>query len=293
MEIIEIKNNTGSAAIKTLGAEITSFKRADGFELLWQGDPEFWSGQAPVLFPIVGALRDAKVQIKGEWYGMERHGFVRKREFKVTNQTEESVTMTFASDEKSKKQYPYDFELSVTYTMTDCGVETKFTVKNTGTETLPYVVGGHPAYNVPVWEGDAFEDYNIEFSSDENQKCPEIDIESCLIDFTKITKELHNERIIPLRHNLFYRDALVFDNLNSKSVKLVSTKSGHGLEMDISGFPMLGIWSCFNDGPYVALEPWIGCATTTDEGDEFEKKKNMQFMEPGKEKDYAFTTRYF
>ena len=290
---VEIKNGTGSAKIKTLGAEITSFKRADGFELLWQGNPEYWAGQAPVLFPIVGALRNGRVRIKDTWYEMNRHGFVRKMEFKVTEQREDMVRMTIKSDIETKKFYPFDFEFSVTYTMVDCGVETKFTVKNTGMEELPFAVGGHPAYNIPLSCDECFEDYNIEFSEKESLACPEIDLKECLIDFTKITKELTDENIIPLRHNLFYRDALVFDGLKSDFVRLKSTKSGRGIEMDISEFPMLGIWSCVNDGPYVALEPWTGCATTTDEDDEFTHKKNITFLQPNFEESYGFTTKYF
>ena len=292
--LVTIKNETVSAVISTAGAEIKSFKRPDGFEILWQGDPKYWAGQAPVLFPIVGALRNGKVKIKGDWYEMGRHGFARRQEFAITAQTESMVEMTLTANEASKAVYPFDFEFKVTYTCTDCGVETKFTVKNPGNETLPFVVGGHPAYNNPVTaEGEVFEDYNIEFEVDEEQCCPEIDLKECLIDFTKTTLELKNEKIIPLRHNLFYRDALVFENYKSKYVRLVSTKTGKGIEMDISQFPMLGIWSCVNDGPYVALEPWVGCATLTTEGDDFEEKHNMVKLPAGEEVSYAFTTKYF
>lgn len=291
--IVEISNKTVSAKINTMGAEITSFKRDDGFELLWQGNPEYWAGQAPVLFPIVGALRGGKVKIKGQWVAMNRHGFVRKMEFAVAEKGDDFVKMTVVSSQETKKFYPFDFEFSVTYKAVNRGVETKFTVKNCGQEPLPFVVGGHPAYNIPVDKNEVFEDYIIEFSEKENIKCTEIDLKECLIDFEKITKELNNENTIPLRHNLFYKDALVFDGLKSRTVSLKSTKSGHGVEMDISEFSMLGIWSCVNDGPYVALEPWTGCATATTEDDEFEHKKNMEFLEIGREKSYSFTTKYF
>lgn len=290
---VTIRSGNTTAEIRTLGAEICSFRREDGFELLWQGDPQYWAGQAPVLFPIVGALRGGKVRMKDQWYEMNRHGFSRKMEFAVTEQTEDSVTMTLCSSEETKKFYPYDFVFRVTYTAVDRGVETKFTVENPGSEELPFVVGGHPAYNIPVAEGESFEDYDIRFSEPETQRCPEIDLKECLIDFEKVTMELNGESVIPLQHSLFYRDALVFDGLKSKTVSLISRKSGRGVEMDISQFPMLGIWSCVNDGPYVALEPWVGCATLTTEGDEFTEKKNMVFLPAGEKRSYAFTTRYF
>ena len=290
--IVTINSGNTKAQVNTMGAELVSFQRDDGFELLWQGDPRFWSGQAPVLFPIVGALRNGRVKIKDQWYEMNRHGFARKMEFAVTEQTESSVTLSLASCQETKKFYPYDFVFRVTYTAVDRGVETKFTVENPGGETLPFVVGGHPAYNIPVGEGECFEDYDIRFSAPETQRCPEIDLKECLIDFEKVTMELEGETTIPLRHSLFYRDALVFDGLRSQTVSLISRKSGRGVEMDISQFPMLGIWSSGNDGPYVALEPWVGCATLTTEDDEFTHKKNMVFLPSGETRSYAFTTRY-
>ena len=295
--LIEIcsADSTALAVVDTHGAQLKSFKNSDGEELLWQGNPEFWAGQAPVLFPIVGALRNGRVKIKGEWHEMRRHGFAKSTEFTVTEKTASSVTLKIEASRETKEIYPFDFSFSVTYTCGEKSLETKFDVTNTGNEILPYSVGGHPAYNVPVGykDGEVFEDYQIEFSENENQKCPEIDLKECLINPEKVTLELNNERIIPLRHSLFYRDALVFDKLNSKTVKLVNTKNGRGIGMDISGFPMLGIWSCVNDGPYVALEPWTGCATLTTEDDEFEHKKNTIFLPCGETRSYAFTTYYF
>ena len=285
---ITIQSNGYSAAVDTLGAELVSFKGKDGFEHLWQGDKTYWGGHAPVLFPIVGALRGGKVRIKGEWYEMGRHGFARRREFTVTSQTENAVTLVLNSDGETKKQYPYDFRFTVTYTLNGATLETAFTAENTGAEKLPFCVGGHPGFNIPVAEGEVFEDYDIVFEKPETQRCPEIDLAECLIDFNKVTYTLENETTIPLQHHLFYRDALVFQNTNSASVAVKSRKSGRGVEMDFSEFPMLGIWSAANDGPYVALEPWTGCATGVDEDDEFLSKRGMKELEPGGKETHAF-----
>lgn len=290
--VVEIEGKNTAAKIETLGAELTSFRREDGFELLWQGDPKYWEGQAPVLFPVVGALRGGRVRIKGEWYSMPSHGFARRMEFEITKKTRESVTMTVCSNEETRKLYPYEFRFSVTYTVVERGLETKFRVENPGSEPLPFVVGGHPAYNIPAGEGECFEDYEIRFSSPETQSCPEVDLRECLINFERKTLELKEQQAIPLQHSLFYGDALIFENLRSRTVSLISRRSGRGVEMDVSDFPMLGIWSAANDGPYVALEPWVGCATTTQEDDELLHKKNMVLLPAGGEKSYAFTTRY-
>lgn len=290
--IIPIQNETVSAAVSTAGAELTSLRRADGFELLWQGDPAYWAGQAPILFPIVGLLRGQKARIKGQWYSMGRHGFARRREFSVTEQGDDFVSLTLHADEQTKQQYPYDFSLTMTYTCKQNAVETRFTVTNCGEEPMPFVLGGHPAYNIPVTEDERFEEYRIEFDVPETQHCPTIDLDSGLIDFSAVRFSLDEQQTIPLQHSLFYQDALVFENLRSKEVKLIG-KNGHGLAMDCSEFPLLGIWSCVNDGPYVALEPWIGCATQTTESDEFAEKKNMILLPAGEQRSFAFTTRYF
>ena len=256
--LIHIKNENESAAIDTLGAELVSFMGDDGFEHIWQGDKTYWGGHAPVLFPIVGALRDNRTCINGEWYEMKRHGVARHEEFTVTEQGEDYVTLQLTANEETKKQYPFDFVLTVSYYLTGSSITTKFTVKNADTKPMPFCIGGHPGFNIPIQSDEVFEDYDIVFEEKEEQKCPTLDMESCLIDFEKTNFELDDTDTIPLQHSLFYKDALVFENLNSTCVSLKSRQSGRGVMMEFSGFPMLGIWSAANDGPYVALEPWTG-----------------------------------
>ena len=125
---IHIQNENVSAEINTLGAELVSFKGSDGFEHIWQGDPKYWGGQAPVLFPIVGALRGGRTRIKGEWFEMNRHGFVRRREFTVAEKRGDAVSLVVEGDAESKKQYPYDFRFTVTYTLTGSSITTEFKV---------------------------------------------------------------------------------------------------------------------------------------------------------------------
>ncbi len=288
---ITITEGGFAAAVETLGAELVSFTGKDGFEHLWQGDKMYWGGHAPVLFPIVGALRNGKVRIKGEWYEMGRHGFARRREFTVAEKTENAVALVLESDAETKKSYPFDFRLTVSYSLSGGALTTRFLVENTGDEPLPFAVGGHPGFNIPAEADGVFEDYDVVFEKPETQRCPEIDLAECLINFGKTNFELQNEASFPLRHELFYRDALVFQNTDSNTVAVKSRKTGRGIEMDFSGFPMLGIWSAANDGPYVALEPWTGCATATDEDDEFLSKRGMTLLAPGEANAHAFTVK--
>ncbi len=289
---IFLQNDTTSAVVSSFGAELRSFKRKDGFELLWQGDPKYWSGRAPVLFPIVGALRKGKTHIENEVYKMKQHGFARTMEFEIINTQSDSVSLELNSNDETKKFYPYDFNLVVSYTLCDKGITTKFAVKNQSACKMYFCIGGHPAYNIPLDKNEKFEDYDIVFETAENTACPKINLDEALIDFSDISYTLKNERTIPLRHDLFYKDALVFENLNSSSVSLVSKVSKKALTMDFSQFKMLGIWSATNDGPYVALEPWIGCATTMDESDQFTSKRHIICLNPHEIKECDFTTTY-
>lgn len=287
--IYELENERFTLKVDALGAQPVSLKGKNGFEYLWTGNPEYWKGHAPVLFPIVGALRQGKAKIGGEWFEMGQHGFARHREFSLKEKGESTVSLNLSSDFETKKLYPFSFSLTVTYTLTDKGMDTAFSVENTGDKVMPFSIGGHPGFNIPVNEKAAFEDYTIVFEQPEEQKCPSIVEGEALIDPKKIAFALEGEREIPLTHSLFYHDALIFEHLRSKRVKVVNRNSGKGVEMEFSQFPMLGIWSAKNDGPYVCLEPWTGCATRTDEDDDFEKKHGMVFLPPQGTADFAFS----
>jgi galactose mutarotase-like enzyme len=288
--IIQIGDETGSAQIDSMGAQLISLKNACGTEYLWQGDPLYWSGQAPILFPMVGALRGGKTMINDKEYEMKRHGFARRMEFSKSNTTASSVDFSLGANGETKKQYPFDFELTVTYSFHAGALTTAFCVANLGKEPMPFVVGGHPAFRCPLSHDEQFEDWSIEFEHNETADCPQIDLQSGMVYFDKRTPLLKNEKTILLRHSLFKQDALMFDSLQSKKVKLFSRKSGHGIEMTFNGFDYLGIWSAVNDAPFVAIEPWTGCATAEDEDDTFCHKRGMTLLQPGQSTARAFTS---
>lgn len=287
-----VSNGKYTAQVDSTGAQLVSLKGPDGFEYIWTGDPAYWKGHAPVLFPIVGGLRDNKALLDGQWVEMGRHGFARHQEFSPAERGEGVLSLKLTPNEETKKCYPFDFAFTVTYALTETGYTTTFTVENTGGRPMPFVVGGHPGFNVPVDEKAAFEDYVIRFEKEETQRCPVIQLDTCLLDPTQTAFEMTSQRDIPLQHSLFYQDALVFERLNSSTVALVNPSTGKGVEMEFSQFPLLGIWSCVNDGPYVCLEPWTGCATQTTEGDKFEEKKGMELLPAGEKRSYSFQVRF-
>ncbi len=286
--IYEISNNNFTAKIDSLGAQLISLQGKDGFEYIWTGDPKHWREHAPVLFPIVGALREGKIRIAGQWFEMGRHGFAKQTEFAWENQTSASISLVLAASPETRSMYPYDFKLTVRYRLESKGIVTEFKVENCGSSQLIYAIGGHPGFNIPVNESANFEDYTIVFDSPESQTCPVIDRQAGLIDWDQQGFVLNGQEI-PLKHELFYQDALVFENLNSHWVRVLNKNTGKGIAMDFEEFPMFGIWSAANDGPYVCLEPWTGCATLVSEGDEFEEKKGMIILAPGASRAHSFS----
>ena len=254
------------------------------------------SGGAAVplcFFPMVGALRKGRTIIDGRIYEMPQHGMARRREFSLLSHTETEAVFSLRADELTKEQYPFDFELQIVYRAEGSSLVTLYRVFNRGSEPMPYAIGGHPAFNVPLDEGECFEDYVLEFEKEETASCPAVDIKESLIDPSHMTERLHASRTIPLTHDLFYGDALVFEGLASHTATVRSKKSGHGVTMEFSSFPMIGVWSACNDGPFVALEPWCGCATRTDENDEFTKKRWMRTLPAGQMEEFSYTVSIF
>jgi galactose mutarotase-like enzyme len=209
-------------------------------------------------------------------------------EFSVTEQKKDSVTLTLASSDETRKFFPYEFVFHMNYRFEEDRLVTEFRVENPGDEVLPFAVGGHPAFNCPVTEGERFEDYVVEFEKPETARCPVLDMKTGLIDFHHRVTVMESETALPMRHELFYKDALMFDTPRSRVVRLVNHKTGRGVEMDFADFCYLGVWSAVNDAPFVALEPWVGCATGEDEDNEFLHKRAITLLKPGKTASFAF-----
>ena len=273
---IKIKNAEASAEISTRGAELQSFKNDDGVEYLWQGNPDYWTGRAPVLFPCVGGLRNGKTIIDGVEYEMKRHGIAKFSEFEGIKLAENKAEFILIQNDETYKQYPFKFEFKVIYTLNGKTLNTEFVVKSLDEKPMPFALGGHPAFNCPVLGSDKFEDGIIRFSEKETVGCHRVNMDTGLIHFDEVRPFLNNEDSFKLEHSLFYQDALVFTELKSKEVTLTSTEGKHGVTLSFEQFPMLGIWSALKDGPFIALEPWAGCATCTDESDNFREKRHMK-----------------
>lgn len=280
------------AAVDSEGAQLLSLS-LDGREYLWQGDERWWPRRAPVLFPIVGALRDDRCTTAQGPAHMAQHGIARTREHAVAGATDDSVTFYLADDEDTRAQWPYAFSLSMTYGFCDGALAQTFSVTNTGDVPMPFQLGGHPAFNVPVdgSDGEGFEDCVLEFAEPWSYETPTIT--NRLIDWSARVPVVEESKVLPLSHRLFDHDALVLRNVPDNMMRLRDTVSGHGMEVRFPGFEYCGIWSAAGDAPFVAIEPWTGTATGTDEGDAMEEKRGVTVLEPGKTFERTFSMRPF
>ena len=264
----------------------------DGGEYLWQRDERFWPRCAPVLFPIVGNIRDDRATSAQGEIKFGRHGLARNYEHDLIARGEDSLTYELVSSDDTRAKYPYDFCLRMTYRIVDDALEQEFYVENTGDVTLPFVVGGHPAFNVPAPGDDAdFSDYCLKFAEKWSYTSPTISTETGLLDWQDRFTLLEDSDTLPLTHELFDVDTLTFEDVPGRTITLVGP-AGHGMRVDFDGFDYLGVWSAPN-APFVALEPWCGTATRTDEDDVFEHKQGMMFLKPGESCVKTFVMRPF
>lgn len=284
-----LKHGSISAVVDSHGAELISLKDGSGKEYIWQGDPNYWAGRNPHLFPIVGALPNDTIQFDGKPYKMGRHGFARNSEFSVVEQTEDSIVFELLESDSTLQVYPFRFCFRIRHQLTDNGFFTQFEVSNPGSVDLPFCVGGHTAFNCPMNDGAQFADYRLVFDQIENAHA-HTPITGGLMSDTSTEHTLPNTDTLPLEHAVYERvDTLIFSNLCSTGVKLLGP-DGHGVHMDFSDFPMIAFWTAgAKKAPYICLEPWHGCASFDTESGEFTDKRHCITLAPGQSKALRYT----
>ncbi len=253
-----LENQFLKVIIKNTGAGLGSiFNKKNNEELLWQGNPSYWTGQAPILFPIVGELKEGFYTHKNQQYEIPRHGLVRKSDRWQFNKIDNTkIECLFVSNSVTKERYPFDFEFKVTYTLSGKSLKVSHDVSNLGSETMPCSIGGHPAFNTPISETISCKDYTLEFETSENSARHFLNEKGLLNGETELV--LKDSTRLQLTEELFNNDALVFKDLKSRSVDLVGP-NGPILKVSYPGFSSLGIWAK-PAAPFVCIEPWIGHA---------------------------------
>jgi galactose mutarotase-like enzyme len=253
-----IENQQVKAVINAKGAELTQLiHKSHNLDYMWNGDPAFWAKHSPVLFPIVGTLKNNTYFYQGQQYQLPRHGFARDKQFAIEEQTSDAITFLLRDDEETKKVYPFAFEFRIKYSLYESSLAVACSVTNSGTEDMYFSVGAHPAFKIPLEQGIQYTDYYLQFNQEENAPRWPISPDG-LIETTPLPL-IQNTNRLNLSKDLFLKDALVLKGLNSTIVSLRSNKTAHGFRFDFPGFPFLGIWAAKN-ADFVCIEPWCGIA---------------------------------
>ncbi|MDP9042893.1 MAG: aldose 1-epimerase family protein, partial [Bacteroidota bacterium] len=164
-----LENELLRVTVSTKGAELQSITgKAFGIEYLWNGNPAFWAKKSPILFPIVGSLKNNSYSYQGKSYTLPRHGFARDMDFQVEKQSLKDITFLLKSNSETKTNYPFDFEFRIKYQLQADELSTEYQISNTGNGVLLFSVGGHPAFNLPLTAGTEFSDYYLKFDETEN-----------------------------------------------------------------------------------------------------------------------------
>ncbi|EAD8886493.1 aldose 1-epimerase family protein [Listeria monocytogenes] len=277
--MIKLENEVLLVEMKTAGAELTRiFHKDTGLEYLWNADSKFWGRHSPVLFPTVGRLVEDTYLVDGKPYHLGQHGFARDRDFQVVEQTEKSVRFELDADEDSLAVYPYKFKLSIIYTIEKNTVAVSYEVENTDNKRIYFSIGAHPAFNLPLTDGTTFEDYYLDFGTQENLEtlCLEGPYRSG--EIKKVVDEA--ARYLPLNYDLFKNDALIFEALKQKEMTIKSDKTPHFVKVSFPEFPFVGVWTAKAGTPFLCIEPWYGIADGAGESVELRDKAGIEHLEP-------------
>lgn len=273
----KIQNEFLSATISAKGAELQSlYGKQTGIEYLWNGDEHYWAKHSPVLFPIVGTLRENSYFYKEKEYHLPRHGFARDKQFAGEKISDTEIVFTLSDSAETLLAYPFSFILRLRYCLAGAKLICTYEVENPGMGELLFSVGGHPAFAAPISEDSVYEDYYLQWQEEE----------------TLYRWKLHGgliaekgeplpmkQKCLFLKHDLFYEDAVVIKHMHSKCITLKNKKNEHGIHFHFDGFPFFGIWAAI-DAPFVCLEPWCGIADSINHNKEISDKEGIEKLAP-------------
>lgn len=275
---IRLHSDTFSAWIDPQGAQLSVLRDALGRDLLWHGDPAFWTGRAPILFPIVGALSEGQYRWRGRRYSLPRHGFARNSRFEVTKPGDQAARFELVQDADTLKVYPFEFRLEVVFSIAGPAFEVEATVHNTGKVPLPASLGFHPAFRWPLPGTTAARDLHyIEFDQDETAPIHRLDAQGLQAGNSSPTPV--QARRLALSDALFDEDVAIFEQPLSRSL-IYGASTGPRLRLSFGPISHLGIWSKPGAG-FVCIEPWRGVADPAGFTGELDAKPGVLMVPPG------------
>lgn len=269
-----IENDKLVLGVKEFGCEIASVKsKATGYEFMWQGNPDIWGGQAPILFPIVGRLIEDKYTLDGIEYEMPKHGFARKMPWEFIGAEDNSMSFRLSDTAETREIYPFEFDLVVTYTLDGATLTVSHDIKNKSDKTMYFSIGAHPAFNCTI--GDT-----LSFDKNETLYTEKIDLVKSLRLPDK-TLVLDNEKDIVVTKDIFNEDALILSDIKSDNITLNLSEGDRKIIFNLGKAPYLGIWAK-PGAPYVCIEPWYGVNDSQVKKNDFSEKDAINPVEAGK-----------
>ena len=278
--MLTLRNENLTLCVDPFGAQMMELRSRQGTQFLWNGDEKYWRDRAPVLFPYVARLTDGCYTLCGERYSMDIHGFAKDSVFSIEEQSADSVTFCLRQTPETLRQYPFHFAFRVCYVLRGWTVHVMYSVCNEDEKELPFGIGGHPGFRIPLTGSTGFEDYKLCFS----QPCLPDRIGftgDCYLNGQTEFFPLEDSTTIRLRHELFDEDAIVLKNM-ARCVSLCSEKTGKSVTVAYPQMPYLGIWHMpHTDAPYVCIEPWASLPSRQDVVEELSCKSDLIHLAPG------------
>lgn len=271
-----LKNEFLTVRINSLGAEMTSIQNTDGEEFLHQDDMIFWNDHAPVLFPVCGTPIDDKITIDGISYPMPSHGFARHSEFDIMESNDDMAVFSLVSNDETRKQYPYEFELIITYKLLGKAIDISYEVINDSKKDIYFSIGSHEGYILL----DGLSEYEIHFEKQESKK-PYIFETGLTPDESISTQDGHS--VLKLSDELF-KDSItvVYEAPDSDAVYLKRKDGNDMIRVEFEHFDNLLIWSC-PMAQFVCIEPWCGMAESGEAPADISDKQSIQMLSPGEQ----------
>jgi len=275
-----LSNHYLKVEIQHKGAELVSLhSKKENREYIWEGDPQHWGKHSPILFPIVGTLKDNSYNHNGKTYKLSRHGFARDMEFELIHETKIEAVFSLRSNEETLKLYPFNFELQLIYVLHDSELRVTCKVVNNDLQNMYYSIGGHPAFCIP----EVFSNYSLKFNDNKNLISYQLE-NDLLSDKTTVITLKNGE--LPLSYSLFENDALIFKQLKSRQIQLLENNIPI-LNFKFNDFPNFGIWTKVK-APFICLEPWAGYSDLLEATGNLTEKEGIRMLESKAVKEYSF-----
>ncbi len=287
-----LKNKTLTLEINVLGAELTAITDHNTkTEYLWNGDPAYWKRHSPVLFPVVGSLKNQSYTYKEQVYTMPQHGFARDMEFQLIRKTDSEVRLRLEATRDTKKVYPFDFALEIGYRLTGRKITVMWKVINKDTASMYFNIGAHPAFMCPLKKGQSQSDYYISFDNRKPIHYLLINENGLAVKKPKEEQPILNTEngLLPITSHLFDRDALIIENNQSHCVSLLNSEKKPYITVRFDA-PLFGLWSpAGKNAPFICIEPWYGRCDSSDFNGSIEEKEWGNHIEAGKEFKASYT----